>query len=412
MCLILFYRRIRSTVSAEASRWIKRDSLKAWLKSIRGTELEQAWLRVLIGGAVMVYLALNVFIYPVTQPQDYEVLAVSVAFFIFGVAVVARVLVKPESSSARRFLAMIVDNAVTSYCLFRIGERGAVVLFVYLFITFGNGMRYGPSYLRACRLMALAGFTVVLLFSPFWSQHLWIGSGILLAILILPSYVEMLTEWLREARQRADEANKAKGRFLAVVSHEMRTPLNGIIAMSDVLRETSLNESQGEIVDTLGTSANLLLAQIEDVLDMAKIEAGRVAIEMSPFDLGSLLTTTVKVVVPQARYKGLEVRTEIAKEANSWFSGDSHHIRQVMLNLLANAVKFTERGYVELRVRVTGKKDDVYRLRFEIEDTGIGISPDKQASIFEAFTQADDSITRKYGGTGLGTAIAKQLITL
>src|SRR5215467_7609179 len=412
MCLILFYRRIRSTVSAEASRWIKRDSLKAWLKSIRGTELEQAWLRVLIGGAVMVYLALNVFIYPVTQPQDYEVLAVSVAFFIFGVAVVARVLVKPESSSARRFLAMIVDNAVTSYCLFRMGERGAVVLFVYLFITFGNGMRYGPSYLRACRLMALAGFAVVLGFSPFWSQHLWIGLGILIAILILPSYVGMLTDWLKEARQRADEANKAKGRFLAVVSHEMRTPLNGVIAMAHVLRETDLNETQREIVNTLGTSAHLLLAQIEDVLDMAKIEAGRVQIERKPFDLGKLLTSTVKVVLPQARYKDLAVNTEISPQAMRWFSGDSHHLRQVLLNLLANAIKFTERGEVTLRAIVLNAGTNEPRVRVEVKDTGIGIPETKQASIFEPFTQADDSITRIYGGTGLGTAIARQLIAL
>ncbi len=130
----------------------------------------------------------------------------------------------------------------------------------------------------------------------------------------------------------------------------MRTPLNGVIAMADVLRETSLNESQREIVDTLGTSAHLLLAQIEDVLDMAKIEAGRVQIENAPFDLGALLTTTVKVVLPQARYRGLVINTEIAPEAARWFLGDSHHLRQVLLNLLSNAIKFTERGEVTLRV--------------------------------------------------------------
>lgn len=412
MSLILFYRRVGSTLSAEAPRWIKRDSLLAWLKSIRGTELEQAWLRVLIGGVVMVYLAANAFLNPVTQPQDYEVFGVSVAFFLFGVALVVRVIVKPQSSSARRFLAMIVDNAVTSYCLFRTGERGAVVLFVYLFITFGNGLRYGPFYLRACRIMALAGFTIVLVFSPFWSKHLWIGAGLLLAILILPSYVGMLTEWLREARQRADEANKAKGRFLAVVSHEMRTPLNGVIAMSDVLRETDLNESQREIVNTLGTSAHLLLAQIEDVLDMAKIEAGRVQIEKQPFDLGKLLTSTVKVVLPQARYRDLEVNTEISPQAMRWFSGDSHHLRQVLLNLLSNAIKFTEHGEVTLRVSVLSESANEVRVRFEVKDTGIGIPQAKQAKIFEPFTQADDSVTRIYGGTGLGTAIARQLVTL
>ena len=239
------------------------------LAAVRGTELEQAGLRVLIGGAVMAYLAMYVFLQGAAQPHEYEVLVVSIAFFLFGVAIMFRVIAAPEGSLARRVLAMIADNAVTSYCLIRMGEGGAVVLFVYLFITFGNGFRYGRLYLRACQLMAVAGFTFVLLFSPFWSNHLWIGVGFLIALVVLPSYVGMLSDWLKEARQRADEANQAKGRFLAVVSHEMRTPLNGVIAMADVLRETDLNESQREIVNTLGTSAYLLLAQIEDVLDMA-----------------------------------------------------------------------------------------------------------------------------------------------
>ncbi len=192
----------------------------------------------------------------------------------------------------------------------------------------------------------------------------------------------------------------------------MRTPLNGVIAMADVLRETSLNDSQREIVDTLGTSAHLLLAQIEDVLDMAKIEAGRVQIENMPFDLGKLLTSTVKVVLPQARYKGLAVNTHIDSETARWFIGDAHHIRQVLLNLLSNAIKFTDRGEIKLSVTQMGASETEARLRFEVRDTGIGIAHDKQAIIFEPFAQADDSITRVYGGTGLGTTIARQLVSL
>src|SRR5206468_4223628 len=157
---------------------------------------------------------------------------------------------------------------------------------------------------------------------------------------------------------------QAKGRFLANVSHEMRTPLNGVIAMADVLRESNLTESQREIVETLGTSADLLLAQIEDVLDMAKIEAGRVQIERRPFDLGKLLTSSVRVVLPQARYKGIAVNTEISPQATRWFSGDSHHLRQVLLNLLANAVKFTERGEITLRVVAIARGPLEEHLRF------------------------------------------------
>ena len=341
-----------------------------------------------------------------------EVLFVSISFSLFALALVVRILTSGETSVFRRLLGMVADNAVTSYCLIRMDEGGAVILGVYLFVTFGNGFRYGRRYLHVCQGMALIGFITVLVFSPFWSKHLPIGLGYLIAMIVLPFYVGVLAERINEARKRADEANQAKGRFLATVSHEMRTPLNGVIAMADVLRETHLNESQREIVETLGTSAHLLLAQIEDVLDMAKIEAGRVQIERRPFDLGALLTATIKVMAPQARYKGLEVKTEISPATARWFEGDAHHLRQVLLNLLANAVKFTERGDVLLRVLIVEERDKTARVRFEVKDTGIGIALAKQANIFEAFVQADDSITRTYGGTGLGTTIARQLVML
>ena len=165
---------------------------------------------------------------------------------------------------------------------------------IYLFVTFGNGFRFGQFYLKVSQTLSIIGFLVVLYLSPFWSAHIPVGIGILIALLVLPFYVGVLAERITEAKKRADEANQAKGRFLANVSHEMRTPLNGVIAMADLLRETSLNESQQEIVETLANASQLALAQIEDVLDAAKIEAGRVQIETRPFDLGRLLSSSVR----------------------------------------------------------------------------------------------------------------------
>lgn len=407
-----FYIRIHSILSSQAKRWLSRDGLKETLSAARGPELEQSALRAVIGGIVLAYLAWYVLRSGEVPREEAAVLAVAIGFFVFSVVLTLRILAAPDVSIARRFLGMIADNAVTTFCLIRLGEGGAFVLGVYLFITFGNGFRFGLLYLRACQLLGIVGFALVLILSPFWSKHLAIGSGFLIALIILPLYVGFLTERIKKERKRADEANQAKGRFLANVSHEMRTPLNGVIAMADVLRETDLNESQREIVNTLGTSAQLLLAQIEDVLDVAKIEAGRIQIERQPFDLGKLLTSTIKVILPQARYKELAVNTEIAPEAMRWFSGDSHHLRQVLLNLLANAIKFTERGEVALRVIVVSASPIEAYVRFEVKDTGIGIPLAKQALIFEPFTQADDSITRIYGGTGLGTTIARQLVAL
>jgi len=403
-----------------------REKLKQLVAAAPQQEFEQTKLRVLIVGAILLYLVCYELRDGIIEPSELEVLAVTSAFFAFAIALMGRVLATARDSVPRRFIGMFGDNAVATYFMTQMGEAGAVILFVYLWITFGNGFRFGRLYMHACQVMGIVGFSIVLRLSPFWSQHLWIGSGVLIALILLPFYVGDLARRIKEAqahaeearsnaeeaRKHADEANQAKGRFLANVSHEMRTPLNGVIAMADVLRETSLNESQKEIVDTLGTSAQLLLAQIEDVLDMAKIEAGRVQIETMPFDLGKLLTNTVKVVLPQARYKGLAINTEIAPQTARWFMGDGHHLRQVLLNLLSNAVKFTERGEITLRATVASSIESEARIRFEVKDTGIGISSEKQAVIFEPFTQADDSITRVYGGTGLGTTIARQLVSL
>ena len=400
------------TAMTIAKRLASRVGLTAMLARVYRPELEQSVLRVAIGGMVLIYLLFNGYRDGKITDEEASVLVVANGFFLFSIVLTAQILTSHSVSVARRFLGMIADNAVTSYCLIQTGEPGAVIIGVYLFITFGNGFRYGRAYLHACQAMSLVGFALVVAMSDFWHREMSLSIGIALSILVLPFYVGVLAERITEAKKRADEANQAKGRFVANVSHEMRTPLNGVIAMADVLRETKLDESQREIVETLSTSANLLLAQIEDVLDMAKIEAGRIQIEARPFDLGKLIGGTVKVVLPQARTRGLAVDTEISPEVARWFVGDSHHLGQVLLNLLANAVKFTERGGIVLKAMIVAQDQSQTRVRIEVRDTGIGIPPEKQSAIFEPFTQADDSTTRIYGGTGLGTTIARQLVGL
>jgi two-component system, sensor histidine kinase RpfC len=389
-----------------------RDRYRSLVATAHRPEFEQSLLRVIIAAIVMVYLFAYALRKGAVTDSEKVVLEVSVLFFVFSVALTLRILQTGRPSVPRRYLGMVADNAVTTFCLMQMGEGGAVVIGVYLFITFGNGFRYGRHYLHACQALGVIGFTSVLVLSDFWSQHIAIGTGFLIGLVILPFYVGVLAERIEKAKKRADEANQAKGRFVANMSHEMRTPLNGVIAMADILRETTLNESQREIVETMTTSAQLLLAQIEDVLDLSKIEAGRVQIESRPFNLARLLSSTVKVIIPHARYKGLEINSVIDLPESEWFEGDAHHLNQVVLNLLSNAVKFTERGQVTLRASATPAADTTRIVRIEVSDTGIGISPSKQAAIFEPFTQADDSVTRIYGGTGLGTTIARHLVGL
>lgn len=401
-----------SPMNARASNWFKDERLRVRFAAIDRSELEQAVLRVVLIGVVYLYVLWSVYADGTIDPNDHEIVVAGAGFLSFGVGLLLHIVFSRRPCTWRRYLGMFADNAATTYCLIHMGEGGAFVLGVYLFVTFGNGFRFGRRYLHACQAMAIVGFALVLLISPFWSRHQVVGMGLVTALIVLPLYVGVLSQRITEAKCRADEASKAKSRFLANMSHEMRTPLNGVIALADVLRETKLSESQREIVETMTTSANLLLAQIEDVLNVAKIEAGRVAIESRPFDLRLLLTSTVKIILPQARYKGLAVVTELDDTAPAWFAGDPHHIGQVLLNLLSNAVKFTDKGQITVRASTIERAPKLSLLRVEVIDTGIGIVHAKQEKIFEAFSQADDSITRVYGGTGLGTTIAKQLVSL
>src|SRR5690349_7268575 len=365
-----------------------RDFLQA---RVDAPELEQAVLRVALSSVVLAVFWGYVGREAVLSARESQVLTATVAFVVLSLALLARIVHHGGTSVIRRYLGIVVDNAGITFFMAMMGEAGAVMFGLYLFIIFGNGFRYGRVYLHICQVMSLLGFGSVILLDAHWSNNRSVGFACFAAILVLPFYVSVLAQRITDAKKKADEANQAKGRFVANVSHEMRTPLNGVIAMADVLRETSLTESQREIVETMMTSAHLLLAQIEDVLDMSKIEAGRVHIESRPFNLGRLLSAATKVILPQARYKGLDVTTNINLGDTEWYEGDAHHLNQVILNLLSNAVKFTERGGIGISARTVAAEHDQRRVRIEVRDTGIGIPQSKQAAIFEPFTQADDS---------------------
>ncbi len=222
----------------------------------------------------------------------------------------------------------------------------------------------------------------------------------------------MTEERLLQSKIEAEAGARAKGEFLAVMSHEIRTPMNGVIGMAHLMLDTQLTATQRSYLDTIRSCGQFLLTIINDILDLSKIEAGKIALEHVEFDLRAVLNESIELVAAPAAQKGLRILLEVGEEVPINLVGDAGRIRQILLNLLSNATKFTEQGTVGISVVREAADDKMVHLRFSVRDTGIGLSTEQQQSLFQNFSQADSSTTRRFGGTGLGLSIAKRLVQL
>lgn len=242
--------------------------------------------------------------------------------------------------------------------------------------------------------------------------RLWVFSDVTFEYLANEK-LQALNEELAEKRKIADEQNKAKSDFLANMSHEIRTPMNGVIGMASLLVNTELTEEQIEYVDTIRISGEALIAIINDILDFSKIESGRMDLENHPLYINTVIEETYDLLSVKANEKGLDLLYYIEPDVPAEINGDVTRLRQIMINLVSNGIKFTEKGEIQVSVRNKGQDaQGYYNIEFEVKDTGIGIPKDKYHRLFDSFSQVDSSTTRRYGGTGLGLAICQRLVTL
>ncbi|MCC5073909.1 ATP-binding protein [Xanthomonas campestris] len=375
------------------------------------SEHGQAIVRIVLITLILAYVLLPSVHASLPPRQSAGVLIIVLTGLTLGIGLFGWLLLQPGRSDPRRIMGMLADYGLMAAGMVQMGEPLAWVYVVVMWVTVGNGLRYGNRYLYLAVTMAVTSFAVTLVLTDYWQRNLRLGIGLAVGLAAVPLYFATLLRQLTRATAEARRASEAKSRFLANMSHEFRTPLNGLSGMTEVLATTRLDSEQRECLNTIQASTRSLLALVEEVLDISAIEAGKLRMSAEDFALHDTLQAIGLILEPQARAKGLDYHVDVAADVPRKLHGDAGHLRQILLNLVGNAFKFTDQGRIQLTVTVIENSERAgVRLHFDILDTGIGVPVEMRPRLFDAFEQADTGLARRFEGTGLGTTIAKGLV--
>ncbi|MCU7844372.1 MAG: response regulator [Candidatus Thiodiazotropha sp. (ex Monitilora ramsayi)] len=376
---------------------------------LRNPEFQSALVRLGIWLFSIVYIGLGAW----TGYYDVNVLLFNLLFggyFIFFVLTLISVYHRPVME-LRPYVTLLADVSASSLAIFLTKEAISPFFLLYIWIFVSYGTRYGKRLLMAASVFSLIAYNIVLFSLQEWYSHTFEAFFFLLLLVLLPTYQYSLLRKLHNARQEAEQANKARGDFLATMTHELRTPLIGILGMSRLMQGTPLDAEQKEYLHSIQSSAQLLRALIGDILDFSKIDSNKLELVNEPFDIRQLVRDVSSTLAGEAQEKQLELLCWVDPKLPRRLRGDNLRLSQILFNLLGNAIKFTDQGNVALRIAYASAKERVNQphVLIQISDTGIGIPKDKLGKIFDMFWQGDASNSRRFGGTGIGTSVARDL---
>lgn len=374
-------------------------------------ETRQAVLRLFTAGAVLAYLGILT-LFGKAGGLIAPLLAVNVAGILSAWLLLVHLMAEPSPSTARRVAAMLNDVVLISVFLHIGGAYAAPWFSIYLWVILGFGFRFGVMPLVYSAILSVAGFAAVYATTPFWQSETPLAAGILLALVLLPAYAATLIRGATAAKVEAAGAAAEKDRFLAIMSHELRAPLSNVIGTGSLLARSKLDAEQRSLLATVQHAARALLALVNDLLDLSKIEAGELEPQTESFVLHEVMGGAVAVLRSEAEAKGQALTLRIDPRLPHVYRGWPLQLRQVVVNLLANAVKFTPGGHIAVTATRATQVENRATMIIAVRDDGVGIPKEAQANIFEVFAEADGSGARRYGDTGLGLAIAKQLVDL